>query len=75
MCTYGAHRGWYQMKGLVVSGLAVKHVFSKGLFVKCSTDGEELFKTGYGEPGTGGVWEFPGDWIIPSGLRIHCVHT
>ena len=63
------------MKGLVVSGLAVKHIFSKGLFVKCSTDGEEVFKTGYGEPGTGGVWEFPGDWIIPSGLRIHCVHT
>ena len=64
------------MKGLMVSGLAVKHIFSKGLFVKCSTDrDDEVFKIGKGAPGIQGGWGFPGDWIIPSGLRIHCAHT
>ena len=63
------------MKGLAVVGVPNKHMFSQGLCVKCSTDGDEVFKTGKGEPGIQGEWGLPGDWIIPSGLRIHCVHT
>ena len=64
------------MKGLLVSGLQLKNFITKGVWIKCATaDGKDLFKTGYGEPGVTGTWEFQGDWVFPAGLHIHCVHT
>ena len=67
--------GWYQMKGLKVSGLLAKNIFSRGIFVKVSIAGKEKFRTNYGEPGANGVWESPGNWVMEGGLHIHCVHT
>ena len=64
------------MKGLLDSGLESKSSMSRGIFIKCATaNGRDLFNTGKGEPGVKGTWEFPGDWVIPAGLHIHCVHT
>ena len=58
-----------------VSNFEARNWFTKGIVVKCMSDGEELFKTGKGEPGVTGTWEFAGNWVIPAGLHIHCVHT
>ena len=63
------------VKQMKVSNLDARNWFSRGIVVKCISDGEELFKTNKGEPGVTGTLEFVGNWVIPAGLHIHCVHT